>query len=62
MPPFTRGNRVVWTAGPPYGRYRGAGEVQGSEIHLGILLIHVRWDDPGLDDEYVPSGELRRED
>lgn len=58
---FADGDRVVWIAGPAYGADYGPGVLQGFHMHERILLAHVRFDDPGLDDEEIPLDQLRRE-
>jgi hypothetical protein len=52
------GARVVWNKGPEYGKHRGQGVVQHREVHNGGSYCHVRWDDPGLDDESVLEAQL----
>ncbi len=58
---FAEGDRVVWTAGPAYGGYRGPGALYGFMRYSEVLYGYVRFDDPGLDDKDIPMTELRRE-
>jgi len=53
-------DRVVWNRGPGYGLHRGRGVVKSFETYSGVYYVHVRFDDPGLDDEMIPASELTR--